>query len=127
MTLMRGADKSEILGTKGEQILRPKSMEGFIRGPEIPQIHNYTKRQLHNRSNDIREKPSVGIDIKPCDQPNKGRLHIQIRQDLVDRLLDMVFRRKRDPGTDRARASQRAVVEEALEVYFDNEKNPPAD
>ena len=49
---------------------------------------------------------------------NLGRLHIQIRQDLFERLLRAVFERKCDPKN--RGASQRAVIEEALENHFDN-------
>ena len=47
-----------------------------------------------------------------------GRLHIQIRQDLIEKLLDMVFKRKSDRKVRNRNATQRAVVEEALEMYF---------
>jgi hypothetical protein len=50
-----------------------------------------------------------------------------MRQDLVDKLLDAVFKRKRDPKVKNQNATQRAIIEEALENYFKNEKNISAD
>ncbi len=51
------------------------------------------------------------------------RLHVQIRQDLADRLLERVFQLKRRPGRQKKAASQRAIIEAALESYFEEPQN----
>ena len=116
---------------KGKSILkgdqpRPYNMEDFLKdSPEkykkgtqihnntIPQLHKITHPQIHN--------------TEKVQQEKLGRLHIQIRQDLVDKLLDKVFKRKRDPKIKNQNATQRAIIEEALENYFKNEKNISVD
>ena len=122
--------KAEKFKTKGVNILKgeqakPNSMEDFLKdSPKeyekkaqihktaIPQFHKITNPQTHN------------FEVR---KEELGRLHIQIRQDLVDKLLGAVFRRKRDPKVKNRNATQRAVIEEALENYFKNEKNISAD
>jgi hypothetical protein len=51
------------------------------------------------------------------------RLHVHIRKDLADALLEMVFRRKCDRKMKKKQATQRVIIEEALEEYFSNENN----
>jgi hypothetical protein len=55
-------------------------------------------------------------------QPNAvkqyTRIHIHIRQDLANKVLDVVVQRKKDPKYSKRGASQRAIIEEALEYYF---------
>ena len=100
-------DRAEKFKLMGENILKnrnPDTMEGFLKEPEPPknpQIHNYTNTHLHK---------STSTDL--------ARLHIQIRQNLVDRLVDEVFIRKRDPNINHHDATQRAIIEEALELFF---------
>ena len=125
--------KSRIKGkfkSKGENILRgqqprPASMEDFIKDTQnhkgtIPQLHENTDTQRDNsadehiiqNANHQMHKTAKAQTLKLC------RLHIQIRQDLVDKLLDMVFKRKLDPKIKNRNASQRVIIEEALENYF---------
>ena len=47
-----------------------------------------------------------------------GRLHVQIRKDLTDKLMEIVYKRKADPRTKKKNATQRAIIEEALEMLF---------
>ena len=106
-------DRAEKFKLMGENILKnrnPDTMEGFLKEPESlkkPQIHNYTNPHLHK---------STSTDL--------ARLHIQIRQHLVDRLVDEVFKRKRDPNISHRDATQRAIIEEALELFFSDAKQP---
>ena len=51
------------------------------------------------------------------------RLHVQIRQDLADQLLERVFQLKRRTGRQKKAASQRAIIEAALEAYFEQPQN----
>jgi len=116
--------------SKGVNILeghlkKPNSMMDFLentqsRESSSPQIHKSANPQKHNSTNEsLLEATSYQMHKTSESQPYKVcRLHIQIRQDLVDKLLDMVFKRKRDPNVRMRNASQRAIVEEALEKYF---------
>ena len=118
MTRVPDTSKAETFKAKGAEILKPKSMEGFIKDSQITQMHKTANPQNHilcekNTDRTLHEKI-------PETYKKSGRLHIQIRQDLIDRLLETVFKRKRDPKTANRAASQRAIVEEALERYFKN-------
>jgi len=123
--------KAEKFKTKGANILKgeqakPNSMEDFLKGPteehkKDTQMHKSASPQFLKTTN-----PQMHGTTK-VRKEELGRLHIQIRQDLVDKLLDMVFRRKRNPKVKNQNATQRAVIEEALENYFKNEKNLSAD
>ena len=72
--------------------------------------------QLHNCANP--EKP-VGTNKKTTQY---ARVHIHIRQDLFNKILDLALKRKKDRTTTTRKASQRAIIEEALEIFF-NQKN----
>ena len=119
--------KAEKFKTKGANILKgeqakPNSMEDFIKDSpkeyeKKAQIHKNTVPQVHKLTN-----PLIHNDLE-VKKEELGRLHIQLRQDLIDKLLDTVFKRKRDPKVKNQNATQRATVEEALENYFKNEKN----
>jgi hypothetical protein len=119
--------------SKGENILRsrPESMEDFLNDtqnhkPTIPQLHKSTDTQKPKSADDHTlkgtnhqmHKTTKAQSHKLC------RLHIQIRQDLADRLLDLVFKRKLDPKIKNRNASQRVIIEEALENYFKYEAKP---
>jgi hypothetical protein len=123
--------KAEKFKTKGVNILKgqqtkPNSMKDFLKdSPDDyekgTQIHKYTFPQFHKITNpQIHSAPEV-------QKEELGRVHIQMRQDLVDKLLDAVFKRKRDPKVKNQDATQRAIIEKALENYFKNEKNISAD
>ena len=113
--------------SKGENILRPGpgSMEDFLNDTQnhkatIPKLHKSTDTQSSNSADDHifqdanhqKHKTTKTQTHKLC------RLHIQIRQDLADRLLDLVFKRKLDPNIKNRNASQRVIIEEALVNYF---------
>lgn len=99
--------------SKGAEILTqgmPTSVEGFIKEPvnsstADPQMGNPTNPEIHNSTNVVTNR--------------LGRLHIEIRYDLLQRLMQRVFQRKCDPKF-KGRSTQRAVIEEALEDYFKN-------
>ena len=46
------------------------------------------------------------------------RIHVHIRKDLADKLIEMVYARKREGKVKKREASQRYIVEQALEEYF---------
>jgi len=123
--------KAKKFKTKGATILKgeqakPNSMKEFLKdspeefekGTQIhrnayPQFHKITNPQTHSAIEGRKEE--------------LGRLHIQIRRELIDKLLDIVFKRKRDRKVKNQTATQRAIIEEALENYFKNKKNISAD
>ena len=47
------------------------------------------------------------------------RIHVQIRKDLADKLIEMVYAQKREGKLAKRKASQRHVIEQALEDYFE--------
>ncbi len=101
---------------KGGHILdcseKPGSMSDFLNDQSNPkntntQMSNSSFQKKHNltngHSNNIEEK--------------LGRLHVQIREDLLSRLWETVLKRKKKKE-HKKRATQRAVIEEALENYL---------
>lgn len=86
----------------------PTSVEGFINesvnfSTTYPQPIKPANPKIHKLSN-----------VAP---PNLGRLHIEIRCELLQQLMQCVYKRKCDPKF-KGRSTQRAVIEEALEAYF---------
>ena len=80
-----------------------------IRKPTIPQMD--TSTVVAKQGEKVGRSPNIGNETL-------GRLHLQIRQDLIEKLLDAVFERKRDPRFRGREATQRSVIEDALEHYF---------
>ena len=109
--------KTEMFRAKGGDILRDRvlGISDFLGDSlsrrENPQLHKPTMPQMHT---------------EPDTYEALGRLHLQVRRDLSEKLLDVVFKRKRDPKF-KGRASQRSVVEDALDRYFRNEEDDGRD
>ena len=116
--------------SKGSNILKGQgailgSMEDFLKDT---QKHKSMNTQSHENTNLERNNSTNGHLLQGAndqilrtskDQEEElGRLHIQIRQDLFVKLLDAVFKRKRDSNIRMRNATQRAIIEEALEKYF---------
>ena len=105
--------KTEMFRAKGADILKDgvSGISDFLGDSlsrrENPQLHKPTMPQMHT---------------EPDTYEALGRLHLQVRRDLSEKLLDATFKRKRDPKF-KGRASQRSVVEDALEQYFRNEED----
>jgi len=112
--------KSEIFRAKGADILKDRvsGISDFLGDPlsrrENPQLHKPTMPQMHAEPD------------KTFTHEALGRLHLQVRRNLSEKLLDAAFKRKRDPKF-KGRASQRAVVEDALDRYFRNEEDTGRD
>ncbi|MDZ7760125.1 MAG: hypothetical protein U5L00_07715 [Desulfovermiculus sp.] len=51
------------------------------------------------------------------------RLHVFIRAELEDKLLEEVIKRKKDPKVANLQANKRAIVEEALEYFLLGKEN----
>jgi len=103
--------KAENFRKKGTSILKdePKGIGDFLNDSsprsENSHLHIPTKAHMHK----IKDK-----------RDELGRLHIQIKQDLIDKLIETVYKRKTDPKTKKKNATQRAIIEEALKLFFDN-------
>lgn len=121
--------KAERFRVKGSNILNdhPCGINDFLNdSPSLSkntQIHKPSIPQKHTST--FVEKQE-GPDIRSPKFGNEalGRLHLQIRQNLIDKLIDEVFNRKRDPTLKGCRATQRSVIEEALEHYFESKSVP---
>jgi hypothetical protein len=114
---------------KGEDILKkeiaaPKSINDFLNSEidtlssaftqknKIPNAHrcNGTKPQLQKRS--LKHQPGV---VAP--EVAVERIHVQVRKDLADKLIHLVYLRK----LSNKAVSQRSIIEQALEEYFDKD------
>jgi len=120
------ANKAGKFRSKGSNILkgqqpRPGSMTDLLEKSSVTedfendvQIHKNADTHPHIPT-DIR---THSPDDKYLDKDKLERLHLQIRKDLADKLYETVFKRKRNPKFRRKDATQRAIVEEALNKYF---------
>ena len=113
---------------KGQSILssRPNSMKDFLEGHKDVQIHRNATVQLHKTTKPQKHK-SAPAQNRNYTQVSNGsiqntdeleRIHVQIRKDLADKLVEMVYARKRK-GKSKRNASQRHIIENALEEYFE--------
>jgi len=86
----------------------------------ITQIHTSAKIKSHKIPTIIKTESFESN----CPTSEKlERLDVHIKKDLADKLLEMVFRRKCDRKMKKKQATQRVIIEEALEEYFSNENN----
>ena len=102
---------SEILGRKA-----PASVEGFLNDS----IETIEKDSQSLKSTNPHTHNPTKVEMKSSSQ--QGRLHIEVRLDLVQQLMHRVFQRKCDPQLKK-HATQRAIIEEALEEYFQRHSN----
>ena len=122
-------DKKEKFKQKGQSILNsgPNSMKVFLEGQkdtqmhkdEVAQLHKTTKPQIPKSAN-VQSRnytESQNADGSERDNDKLERIHVQIRKGLADKLIEMVYARKR-AGKSKRKASQRNIIEQALEEYF---------
>ena len=120
-----------------------RSILGKMEGPRSMQElldDGQTNKESDSSSKDVENKKNSDMDLCFSGNGQRGnvaavktekvieqaelkedlaRLHIEYRRDLEDALLTEVFRRKRDKNMrDAKRATQRAVVEEALALFL---------
>jgi hypothetical protein len=112
---------------KGEDILkketsRPQSINSFLNDQKEVQVPSDAQKhkiqepqrcrdanpQIHNST--LAQLSKFGAHVDAVE-----RIHVQIRKDLADRLIKMVYSRK----LSKKRASQRGIIEQALEEFFD--------
>lgn len=102
---------------KGTKILkdqkRPVNIREFFQ--KNPETDSHDNSQIANNTDTI-----PLIHDKPIDSIPAERLHLHIRKDLADKIYELIYSRKRDTTLKKKKASQRAIVEEALEEYFLN-------
>jgi hypothetical protein len=102
-----------------------------INKQRINNISEFLNNSSDRHKNDAQQNPMPKNDHTDIKEErgnfqNKialGRIHIQIRQDLIDQLLKTVFERKRNHKATAREATQRAIIEEALEEYFERKEN----
>ena len=117
---------------KGSGILNatPGSVSEFLEGKDYraeKHISASEKAEMHKSDfaqNHKRTKP----ENLNCTTPPKPiqieapqeveRLHVHIRKDLADKLMEVVFMQKKDRKTKKGSVSQRNIVEKALKEYF---------
>jgi hypothetical protein len=113
---------------KGQSILdsRPNSMRDFLEDQKDTQMHQDTITQLHKTIESQKHqgaiaqsrnytKPQNSNGSDPDTAPEElERIHVQIRKDLADKLIEMVYVRKREGK----KATQRHIIEQALQEYF---------
>jgi|PlaIllAssembly_1097288.scaffolds.fasta_scaffold203357_2 hypothetical protein len=63
-----------------------------------------------------------GLSNKSTGSERVTRLHVHIRKDLADALFQEVFRRKTDGSVPNKNSTQRVIIEQALEAYFNKTK-----
>ena len=112
--------KKDRFKQKGQNILnpRPNSMRDFLEDQQDAQLHKTTKPQIHKcanvqNHNDTNAHISTGFSQNTAPEELE-RIHVQIRKDLADKLMEMVYVRKREGK----KATQRRIIEKALEEYF---------
>ena len=135
-------NKKDRFKQKGQSILssRPNSMKDFLEDHQDTQMHKDAITQLHKTTeskkhncNNIQDtsvqkhkytsaQNSNYTNTQNPKEPNRDtdeleRIHVQIRKDLADKLVEMVYARKRT-GKSKREASQRHIIEQALEEYF---------
>jgi len=108
-------NKAEQFRSKGSDILqaRPSGIGEFLNDLSPQSVNTHSHSSSYPHINEPRANTRVPGETEPL-----GRLHLQIRQDLLDKLIDVVFERKRDPKFRKRNATQRSVIEDALESYF---------
>ena len=119
---------SEFLENKADKDARkPNSTSVQLHKSTDPQKRNTTFAQNHKSiitQNNIctnTQKSKKEYDSADINNPEAvERIHVQIRKDLADKLIETVYAQKRE-GKSKRKASQRHIIEQALEEYFAKE------
>ena len=119
-------NKKDKFKKKGQSILNsaPNSMKDFLEDQKDTQMqkdtiaksNKTTKPQKHKSAN-VQSRnytESQNADGSERDNSKLERIHVQIRKDLADKLIEMVYVRKREGK----KATQRHIIEQALKEYF---------
>jgi hypothetical protein len=119
-------NKKDRFKLKGQSILnsRPNSMKDFLEDQKDTQMHKDAIAQLQKNTKPQKHK-SANVQNRNYTKPQNSngsdrdtdkleRIHVQIRKDLADKLAEMVYVQKREGK----KATQRLIIEQALEEYF---------
>jgi len=82
----------------------------------VPETGKPDPVQLHNTGKTVAHKTGSPQNLN---ENEDVRLHVYISSELEDRLLDEVFRRKKDRALSKGQASKRGIVENALERFLE--------
>jgi hypothetical protein len=111
---------------KGQSILgsRPNSMRDFLEDQQDAQMHKDAITQSHKATESQRRNYANAQNRNYTQNPNEPnqdtgpeeleRIHVQIRKDLADKLIEIVYVQKREGK----KATQRRIIEQALKEYF---------
>ena len=107
---------SEFLETDGKKKTHPNKHP-----PANVDKHRYTDAQNHIVPNT--KKTNVddyrhGGSTDNHSEDRLVRIHVHIRKDLADRLIEEVYLRKRNSQVNKKEATQRAIFEQALTDFF---------
>jgi hypothetical protein len=144
-------DRFKIKGQSILNDSRPNSMKDFLEDQKDTQMHKdaiaqsqkTSKSQKHNPTNTQNPKDAFAQKHKYALAQNRNytnaqdshkksekndsvpeeleRIHVQIRKDLADKLIEMVYAQKREGKLAKRKASQRHIIEQALKEYFEKE------
>lgn len=102
------------MGKKNFKAIGSNILKDILDSPE-PEPDKDKHGQLHNTGNaDVNKTGSPHISNDTEDV----RLHVYISSEIEDKLLDEVYRRKRDKKFPKGQASKRSVVEDALVMFL---------
>jgi hypothetical protein len=133
--------------SKGSSILhtgkdRPDSMHEFLFENDKPCTNTQNRKNLieqshegsniQNHKNTLTQKHGYAktqesteekklSSIKNSVSETVERIHVQIRKELADKLIETVYARKREGKCKKKDATQRQIIEQALEEYFERE------
>jgi hypothetical protein len=134
-------NKKDRFKKKGQSILdsRPNNMKDFLESQQdtqmhkdaIAQLHKTTETQKHNCNNiqdafvqkhkytTAQNRNYTNTQNSNGSNQNTGpeeveRIHVQITKQLADKLFAQIYARKREGK----KATQRHIIEQALEEYF---------
>jgi flagellar motor switch/type III secretory pathway protein FliN len=121
-------NKKDKFKQKGKSILddsRPNSMKDFLEGQKDAQILKDAITQLPKTTESQKQKyaPAQNRNYTKTQNSNGSnqdtvdleRIHVQIRKELADKLFGQIYAQK----CKGKKATQRHIIEKALEEYFE--------
>jgi hypothetical protein len=111
------------IGNIGEFLETPGTKKGHINNhpPANANKRRSTNTQIHIAPNTEKTNRDECCHDGPNNNHSEDRLvriHVHIRKDLADRLIEEVYLRKRNSQINKKEATQRAIFEQALTEFF---------
>ena len=111
------------IGNIGEFLETPGTKKGHINNhpPTNENKRRSTNAQIHivpNTEKTNIDKYGLISSTEDHSENRLVRIHVHIRKDLADRLIEEVYLRKRNSQINKKEATQRAIFEQALTDYF---------